>query len=224
MRQTHLIPQEGKALPRVTQTASSVRGHILFAFGVLLALALAWRLRDVVLLVYVSALFAVVLMPAVNAIMRFNFRGERHISRGLAILLLLISVILSLTLVFVLGLPPVIRDLHQFANDLPARIPAIVAKIKRLPYADRLGVDTIAGKAENALSATAEYLISSFPDWMSEFVDLLAALVLSVISLVQVIGEDGLELDSGIEIISCALTAAGLAFSFTGDARGWFNA
>jgi predicted PurR-regulated permease PerM len=185
VRQTHLIPQEGKALPRVTQTASSVRGHILFAFGVLLALALAWRLRDVVLLVYVSALFAVVLMPAVNAIMRFNFRGERHISRGLAILLLLISVILSLTLVFVLGLPPVIRDLHQFANDLPARIPAIVAKIKRLPYADRLGVDTIAGKAENALSATAEYLISSFPDWMSEFVDLLAALVLCIYFMLE---------------------------------------
>ena len=59
----------------------------------------------------------------------------------------------------------------------------------------------------------------SWPRWA-----LLAALVLSVISLVQVIGENGLELDSGIEIISCALTAAGLYFSFTGDARGWFNA
>jgi O-antigen ligase len=59
----------------------------------------------------------------------------------------------------------------------------------------------------------------SWPRWA-----LLAALVLSVISLVQVIGENGLELDSGIEIVSCALTAAGLYFSFTGDARGWFNA
>ena len=53
---------------------------------------------------------------------------------------------------------------------------------------------------------------------------LAAALVLSVISLVQIIGEKGLELDSGIEAISCALTAAGLYFSFTGDAVGWFNA
>ena len=51
-----------------------------------------------------------------------------------------------------------------------------------------------------------------------------AALVLSVISLVQIIGERGLEFDSGIEIVSCALTAAGLYFSFTGDAVGWFNA
>ena len=38
------------------------------------------------------------------------------------------------------------------------------------------------------------------------------------------IGERGLELDSVIEIVSCALTAAGLYYSFTGDAQGWFNA
>jgi len=48
--------------------------------------------------------------------------------------------------------------------------------------------------------------------------------VLSLFSLMQVIGDNGLELDSGIEIVSCALTAAGLYFSFTGDAQGWFNA
>jgi len=27
-----------------------------------------------------------------------------------------------------------------------------------------------------------------------------------------------------IEIVSCILTAAGLYYSFTGDAHGWFNA
>src|SRR5258706_16392528 len=59
----------------------------------------------------------------------------------------------------------------------------------------------------------------NWPRWA-----LVASLVLSVISLVQIIGESGVELDSGIEIVSCALTAAGLYFSFTGDARGWFNA
>ena len=59
----------------------------------------------------------------------------------------------------------------------------------------------------------------SWPRWV-----LAAALVLSVISLMQMIGVRGVELDSGIEVISCALTAAGLYFSFTGDAVGWFNA
>ena len=59
----------------------------------------------------------------------------------------------------------------------------------------------------------------NWPRWV-----LAAALLLSVVSLVQIIGDSGVALDSAIEVVSCALTAAGLYFSFTGDAQGWFNA
>ena len=59
----------------------------------------------------------------------------------------------------------------------------------------------------------------NWPRWV-----ILAALVLSDMSLVQVIGQKGMTLDAGIEVISCALTTIGLYYSFTGDARGWFNA
>ncbi len=59
----------------------------------------------------------------------------------------------------------------------------------------------------------------NWPRWV-----LAAALVLSVISLGQIIGEKGMELDSAIEIVSCVLTGMGLYFSFRGDAQGWFNA
>jgi protein-S-isoprenylcysteine O-methyltransferase Ste14 len=59
----------------------------------------------------------------------------------------------------------------------------------------------------------------NWPRWI-----LAAALVLSVISLLQVIGVSGVQFDSAVEVVSCALTAAGLYFSFTGDAVGWFNA
>jgi O-antigen ligase len=59
----------------------------------------------------------------------------------------------------------------------------------------------------------------NWPRWA-----LVVSLVLSVISLVQILSEGGLQLDSAIEIVSCILTAAGLYYSFTGDAKGWFNA
>ncbi|HLI98728.1 MAG TPA: hypothetical protein VKT76_03345 [Bradyrhizobium sp.] len=59
----------------------------------------------------------------------------------------------------------------------------------------------------------------NWPRWI-----LLVLLVLSVISLLPVLAEKGLELDSAIEVVSCALTAGGLYYSFTGDAKGWFNA
>ena len=61
----------------------------------------------------------------------------------------------------------------------------------------------------------------NWPRWV-----LAARLLLLVILLFQVIGENGLELDpfASIGIVSCVLTAAGLYFSFTGDAGDWFNA
>jgi protein-S-isoprenylcysteine O-methyltransferase Ste14 len=59
----------------------------------------------------------------------------------------------------------------------------------------------------------------NWPRWV-----LTAALVLSSISLTQVIGEKGLQFDSFVDVVSCGLTLAGLYCSFTGDAKGWFNA
>ena len=59
----------------------------------------------------------------------------------------------------------------------------------------------------------------NWPRWV-----LASALLFSVGSLWQAIDQSGLELDSGIEIVSCLLTAAGLYFSFTGDAQDWFDA
>ena len=184
------IPQKEQTLPTSPSTPTEqdngiVRGHILFTIAVLLALALAWRLREVLTLVYISALFAVVLTPAVNGIMSFRMRGSRRISRGLAIALLLTCAFLAIALFFVVGLPPVIRNLRQFATDLPARIPPILARIKRIPLADKLGVDAITQRAEDALSSSAAFLLASFPDWMGHFFNLLTALVLCVYFMLE---------------------------------------
>ncbi len=59
----------------------------------------------------------------------------------------------------------------------------------------------------------------NWPRWV-----LSASLAFSVVSLLQILSEKGLQLDSTIEIFSCFLTASGLYFSYTGDAKGWFNA
>jgi len=59
----------------------------------------------------------------------------------------------------------------------------------------------------------------NWPRWV-----ILMMLVLSALSLMIGLSDNGMTLDAGIEIISCVLTAIGLYYSFTGDARGWFNA
>lgn len=51
---------------------------------------------------------------------------------------------------------------------------------------------------------------------------LLVSLVMSVISVAAMVNETGWQLETFIDFVSAALTAAGLFFSFTGDAQGWF--
>ena len=102
-----------------------------------------------------------------------------------------------------------------------------VAFQDRTPSADRTGpMITVATVMAACLILLLVYFVwlaaqrrKNWPRWV-----LAAALVLSMISLAQAIGDNGVQIDSGIEVVSCALTAMGLYFSFTGDAVGWFNA
>ena len=162
----------------------TVRGHIVFAVAVVLAVLLAWRLLAVLELVYVSALFAVVLMPAVQHIMRLKIRRWSP-SRPLAIVALVLAVVLLLSLFLMLGLPPVLHDLKNFAEDLPQRIPGLVAKIKRLPMADKIGVDSLAERSETMVSSTAQYLLASAPLWLTKIFDLVAGLILCIYFMLE---------------------------------------
>jgi predicted PurR-regulated permease PerM len=161
-----------------------VRGYILFAIAVLLLLALAWTLQKEILILYVSALFSVVLMPAVTRITRLNLRGY-HPSRGVAIIVLIIAVSGVLAFFFTTGLPPVLRDLSNFSAELPQRIPDIVAKIKRIPFANRFGIDSIAQRAVGAFDATASYLVTSLPLWLSHLFDIVTAAFLCIYFMLE---------------------------------------
>lgn len=161
-----------------------IRGHILFACGVIILLLIAWLLVKELLIIYVSALFAAVLMPIVLRIMQFDVRGWKP-SRPIAIALLISAVCILLAVFFVVGLPPVLRDLNQFSTELPGRIPVIVGKLKALPLANRLGVDTIAARSESALTATASYLVVSLPNWITHLFDILTALFLCIYFMLE---------------------------------------
>ena len=177
------VAQEQAAQVQASDSAR-VRGYILFAFAVALALALAWRLRLVLELVYVSALFAVVLTPIVQRIERIKIRKYSP-SKTVAIVALIVAVFAALTLFFFLGLPPVARDIKHFAEDLPPRIPGIIAKLKHLPMADKFGVDSLAAKSQAALAATAQYIFATAPLWLGHFLDLITAFVLCLYFMLE---------------------------------------
>ena len=86
---------------------------------------------------------------------------------------------------FTVGLPPVLRDLRQFSEDLPQRIPAVVARAKRIPMADKLGVDAIAQRAETAVTTTATYLITSLPEWLSHLFDIVTTAFICIYFMLE---------------------------------------
>lgn len=113
------------------------RSDILFFFGVLLALWIAYTVRDVLLLIYVSALFAVVLSPAIRLIQRVKIGGWRPGS-GFAIIFLILGLVAAATLFMVFALPPIYRDARQFAADWPRHLAALSEEVHRLPFGGKI--------------------------------------------------------------------------------------
>ena len=180
----NLSPAEKRETPKEVREARTWRGHILFFVAVILAGALAWRLRSVLELVYVSALFAVVLMPTVQEIQKVRIRRWSP-SRPFAIVTLVLGVMTALALFFILCLPPVLRDIHHFAEELPAKIPELVGRIRRLPMSDKLGLDALAAKSQGMASSAAGYVFSSVPLWLAHIFDVVAAFILCLYFMLE---------------------------------------
>ena len=110
---------------------------VYLAFALAIAVALAWFLRHALLLIYVSAVFAVVLQPAVDRVHRLSIFGWTP-SRGSALLLLIGALLLALGLFAAIALPPVIDDFRDFAAHLPSQIEQLRSKLKLVPLLKRL--------------------------------------------------------------------------------------
>ena len=161
-----------------------VRGYILFTFMLLACVGLAWKLHHVLLILYVSGLFAVVLTPVVRKLQGLRFRG-RHIGKGIATVMLFAAILLGLTLFFWIGLPPVVRDFANFASDLPHRIPQALAKMERLPIASKIDMSRVAAEAQNLVGAVAAYVFSALPRWATHLFDVLTGMILCVYFILE---------------------------------------
>ena len=136
------------------------------------------------LLLYVSALAAVVLTPVVRAVSRFKIRGARPF-KGRAILILLLAVAGALTAFGFLAFPPVIRDLQKFSHEMPSRLPELMDKVKRIPFADQVNTDEISTKVQDFLSNAATYLLLSIKNWASAVFSIAMGLILTVYFILE---------------------------------------
>jgi predicted PurR-regulated permease PerM len=167
-----------------TARTRSARGNVVFAFAIALALATAYLMRQILLLLYVSALFAVVLSPVIRAITRIPI-GKWHPGRGLAIFLLLLSLAAAATLFFAFALPPVLRDVQSLVAELPTRGPQLLAQLHRVPFVSHLNLSGINSKLQGFASNFAEYLFLSLSGWASKLADVGAVLFLTVYFMLE---------------------------------------
>ena len=161
-----------------TRAQRSRRSDIVFVFALALAFYLVWLIRDVLVLLYVSALFAVVLAPVVQAVSRWRIKHWRPF-KGIALLVLPLAVLGLLIGFGFAALPPVIRDLQEFTKEMPTRAPAAVEKLRHLPFADQIDTDEINAKLQNFASNAATYLLVSLRDWAGVLFKVIMGIVLT---------------------------------------------
>jgi predicted PurR-regulated permease PerM len=135
------------------------RSDIVFFFALILGLYVAWLLRTVLLLIYISALFAVVLMPAIDGIRRLRI-GRWQPGRGMAVLILVVAGLGAMALFFGVALPPIFHDARAFAFDWPHRSGELIGRIHRLPFAGHINAATLEQDGERAASG----LLGAFTD------------------------------------------------------------
>ncbi len=160
------------------------RREIVFAFTLALACYVAWLVRDVLVLLYVSALFAVVLNPVVRSTSRFHI-GRWRPFKGSAIFFLLVGAAVAITVFGFLALPPVIGDLQQFGTEMPTRLPAILQSLKSLPFAQHLNAADLSARLQGYASNAATFLLLSITDWAGTVFKVVMGFVLTVYFILE---------------------------------------
>lgn len=168
--------------PNSTQ---SIRGHIVFAFAFAFAIYVAWLLRSVLVLLYVSALFAVVLTPVVRATSQLRI-GRWHPFHGAtAIFFLLLIVAGALTAFGFLALPPVIRDLQALNGEMPTRLPVLLARFKQIPFVGGLNSTEVISSIQGFFSNAAAGLLLSLTNWAGALAQIAAGFVLTLYLILE---------------------------------------
>jgi predicted PurR-regulated permease PerM len=167
-----------------TGTPRTLRSDIVFTFALALACYVAWLIRDVLVLLYVSALFAVVLSPLVRFTANLRI-GRRQPFKGSAIFILMLAAVGAIVVFGLLALPPVLRDLQEFTQEMPTRLPGVIAKLKSLPLTQHLDTANISTKLQDFVGSAATYILFSIRDWAGKLFDVTMGFILTIYFILE---------------------------------------
>jgi predicted PurR-regulated permease PerM len=105
---------------------------LVLGFALAVFLATAWFVRQALLIIYVSAVFAVVLKPAVDRLHRTSIFGW-HPGRGMALLLLVLALCLVLGGLISVALPSIIENVADFTSTTGKQFEALRRRFQSVP-------------------------------------------------------------------------------------------
>jgi predicted PurR-regulated permease PerM len=161
------------------------RGGIVFAFVLALAAYVAWILREELLMLYVSALFAVVLRPVVAATAGLHLVRWRPFKGKAAIFFLLLALAGAFIAFGFLAIPPVARDMEQFSGQAPSRIPELLARFQQIPLVNRLNGAELSSRLQGFASQAVAYVLISAGDWAGNLLGIVTGVVLTIYFILE---------------------------------------
>jgi len=162
----------------------NIRGDIVFVFALGLTCYVVWLVHSVLLILYVSALFAVVFTPVVQSVSKVHI-GRWRPFKGIAVLILPLAIVGIIVGFAVLALPPVIRDLQEFSKEAPTRAPALLEKLNHIPFADQINTDELNSHLQNYASGVATYLLMSIKNWAGALLSVITGVVLTIYFILE---------------------------------------
>lgn len=163
----------------------NLRSDIIFAAALAVLGYVAWLVRGVLVLLYVSALFAAILTPVVRATGRIRIGRWQPLRGSAAIFFLLLAVAGSLTAYGAYAFPPVIHDLQNLSNTIPTRVPQLVSRFEHLPFASHLNKADISVQVQNYANHAVAMLLVSIKSWAGKLIDIAMGFILTVYFILE---------------------------------------
>jgi predicted PurR-regulated permease PerM len=122
----------------------------LLAFAIALLLVVAWFIRHALLLIYVSAVFAVVLKPGIDRLHRTSFFGWRP-GRGAALLLIILALCIVLGALIAVAVPSIVSNVAEFAGAMTGPVAALQERLHSIPLLRNVNLSDLQSRATAAI-------------------------------------------------------------------------
>ncbi len=124
---------------------------LLKAIGIILALAIFWFIRDIILIVFISIIMAAVIEPSVNNL------EKRRIPRWLSVIFIYIILFLLFALTVRMIIPPIIEQISILSKNFPAIWERVVQNLDYLrDFSEERGLSNQVQQGLNGLQSIFE--------------------------------------------------------------------